>query len=114
MAPYEAKGLWRTVFVRDGHEALGHLRRAAHLPSVVVLDLKLPKLPGLDVVNQLRRSSFSLIPIVILSASNDPKDINASYKAGVNAYVVKPINFSQFDAAVLAIAGFWTINRIAG
>ena len=113
LAPHEAKSLYRTVFVRDGPEALGYLRGAAHLPVVVVLDLHLPKCHGLDVVNELRGSRFSQIPIVILSASSAPKDISACYKAGVNAYVVKPTNFREFESAVLAIASFWTINRIA-
>ena len=105
------------VVVRDGAEALDYLHtrgnyrsRARENPAVVLLDLKLPKVDGLEVLQQIRSDeTLKLIPVVVLTSSHEERDMVASYKLGVNAYVVKPVNFHEFVNAVKELGVFWAL-----
>jgi DNA-binding response OmpR family regulator len=105
------------VVARDGEEALDYLycrgkfnaRPDGH-PAVLLLDLKLPKVNGLEVLQQIRSDEkLKMIPVVVLTSSHEEKDMVASYKLGVNAYVVKPVDFHEFVNAVKELGVFWAI-----
>ena len=101
--------------VRDGEESLDYLHRRGNFktrendnPAVVILDLKLPKVSGHDVLRQIRSDeNLKLLPVVILTSSREEQDLIASYQLGVNAYVVKPVDFHQFIEAVKTLGIFW-------
>ena len=103
--------------VRDGEEALDYLYRRAQFrlrhpgnPAVVLLDLKLPKVHGLDVLKQIKSDEkLKSVPVVILTSSTEAPDLEQSYELGVNAYVVKPVEFAQFDTALKQIGLFWAV-----
>ena len=105
----------RVVVARDGEEALrllydpvrsGH---AAHTPKVVFLDLKLPKLSGLEVLRAIRSTDTTKrVPVVILTSSREERDIMASYEIGANGYVVKPLESQRFVECVSMLGTFWT------
>jgi CheY-like chemotaxis protein len=103
--------------VRDGTEALDYLytrgdyaARESGNPAVVLLDLKMPKVNGLQVLEQIKAdSSLKTIPVVMLTSSREEADLITSYELGVNAYVVKPVEFSDFMDAVRQLGGFWAV-----
>ena len=103
--------------VRDGAEALDYLyARGAYEgrpngnPAVILLDLKMPKVNGLDVLRQVKGDpALRTIPVVMLTSSREEGDLVASYQLGVNAYVVKPVEFSAFMDAVRQLGGFWAV-----
>ena len=105
------------VVTRDGEQALAYLysrgdyeTRSSGNPAVMLLDLKLPKIDGLEVLKQIRSDPvLSLIPVVVLTSSKEEKDMVASYKLGVNAYVVKPVDFHEFVNAIKELGGFWAV-----
>jgi CheY-like chemotaxis protein len=106
------------VFVaRDGQEALDYLYcrdqfsgRDGSRPAVMLLDLKLPKINGLEVLQQIRSDQeLRLLPVVILTSSHEEKDLVRSYELGVNAYVVKPVDFHAFVNAVKDLGVFWAM-----
>lgn len=105
------------VVARDGQEALDYLRRqgvfkmrAEGHPAVVLLDLKLPKVDGLEVLAQIKGDSqLQSIPVVMLTSSRQEQDLVTSYRTGVNAYVVKPIDFSEFQRSVKELGLFWAV-----
>ena len=105
------------VVARDGEEALDYLyRRGAHdtrengNPAVMLLDLKLPKVNGFEVLQQIRADEkLKMIPVVVLTSSREERDLVESYKLGVNAYVVKPVDFHQFVNAVKELGAFWAV-----
>jgi CheY-like chemotaxis protein len=105
------------VVVRDGEQALDYLHargnyssRARDNPAVMLLDLKLPKVDGLEVLRQIRSDErLRLIPVVVLTSSREDKDMVASYKLGVNAYVVKPVDFHGFVNAIKELGVFWAV-----
>lgn len=105
------------VTTRDGVEALDYLRcegsfagRPSGNPAVVLLDLKLPKLDGLQVLEQIKRDpALQPIPVVILTSSSEERDLLRSYTLGANAYVVKPVGFDNFITAVQDLGGFWAV-----
>jgi CheY-like chemotaxis protein len=105
------------VVVRDGEEALNYLNcqneyseRLSGNPAVMLLDLKLPKVDGLEVLRQVKSNeALKLIPVVVLTSSHEEKDLIASYKLGVNAYVVKPVDFHQFVHAIKELGVFWAV-----
>ena len=105
------------VVVRDGEEALDYLNhrgehadRSNENPAVILLDLKLPKVDGLEVLRQVKSSeALKLIPVVVLTSSHEEKDLVASYKLGVNAYVVKPVDFHAFVNAIKELGAFWAV-----
>ena len=102
---------------RDGAETLDYLwRRNAYAnrdggnPVLMLLDLKMPKVDGLEVLRQVKSSDqLKSIPIVVLTSSREEQDVVASYDSGVNAYVVKPVDFHDFINAVKLLGGFWAV-----
>jgi len=103
--------------VYDGEAALHYLYQQGHFvgrpsgnPAVILLDLKLPKVDGLEVLRAIRAdAALKFIPVVILTSSREEKDLVESYKLGVNAYVVKPVNFHEFIEAVKSLGVFWAL-----
>jgi two-component system, response regulator len=96
---------------RDGEEALQYFEdRSRPLPALVLLDLKLPRIMGLDVLKRLRAEERTkLVPIVVLTSSQQESDRWRSYVEGVNAYVVKPVAFDNFSEAVKQLGLFWLV-----
>lgn len=107
----------QVVVAQDGAEALDYLKRRGSFasrtdadPAVVILDLKMPKVDGIEVLRQMRsEEKLKLIPVVILTSSRESRDLGAAYKLGTNAYVVKPVNFKEFSEAVKEIGLFWAL-----
>lgn len=105
------------VAVRDGAEALDYLyRRGAYAnrtggsPALVLLDLKMPKVDGMEVLRQIKQDEeLRRIPVVMLTSSREEQDLLRSYDLGVNAYVVKPVAFTAFMEAVRQLGGFWAV-----
>jgi CheY-like chemotaxis protein len=105
------------VVVRDGVEALDYLYRRETFssrpegnPIVILLDLKLPRMDGIQLLKQLKSDEgMRLIPVVILTSSREDQDLEKCYKLGVNAYVVKPVRFTEFVEAVKKIGAFWAL-----
>jgi len=105
------------VVASDGEEALDYLfhqgkfqLRSGENPAVLLLDLKLPKVDGLQVLEAIRSDAkLKLIPVVVLTSSREERDMVASYKLGVNAYVVKPVDFHEFVNAIKELGVFWAI-----
>jgi len=99
------------VVAHDGAEALEHLfGDGATLPSLVLLDLKLPKIDGLEVLRRIRGSSHTrLLPVVVVTSSLQEEDILSSYQEGANAYVRKPVSFAEFSDAVKTLGMFWLL-----
>jgi len=105
------------AIVHDGAEALDYLYRRgtfagrpAGNPVVILLDLKMPKLDGVEVLRQLRSDGeMRLIPVVILTSSRESRDLAECYGLGVNAYVVKPVRFAEFVEAVKQVGMFWAL-----
>jgi DNA-binding response OmpR family regulator len=86
------------------------MRRAPSNPAVLLLDLKLPKIDGLEVLQQIKSDEkLKMIPVVVLTSSREEKDMVASYKLGVNAYVVKPVDFHEFVNAIKELGIFWAV-----
>ena len=107
----------QVMVTRDGQEALDYLycrgqfnTRSDGNPAVMLLDLKLPKIDGLEVLKQVRSDEYlKMIPVVVLTSSHEEKDMMRSYKLGVNAYVVKPVDFHEFVNAVKELGVFWAV-----
>ena len=105
------------VVTRDGEEALDYLycrgnfaTRTNDNPAVLLLDLKLPKVDGLEVLQQIKSDEkLKMIPVVVLTSSREERDMVASYKLGVNAYVVKPVDFHEFVNAIKELGIFWAV-----
>jgi CheY-like chemotaxis protein len=105
------------VVVRDGAEALDYLHRrgqyqsrTAGNPAVVLLDLKLPKVDGLEVLKVIRETeALKSMPVVMLTSSKEEQDLLRSYALGVNAYVVKPVDFNEFVRAIADLGIFWAV-----
>jgi CheY-like chemotaxis protein len=105
------------IVVRDGAEALDYLhargayaRREQGNPAVVLLDLKLPKVDGLEVLAEIRSgAALKSIPVVMLTSSREEQDLIRSYELGVNAYVVKPVDFQEFVRAIADLGIFWAV-----
>lgn len=105
------------VVVRDGQEALDYLRKEGNFaerqdgnPAIVFLDLKLPKLDGLQVLSRIRsEASLQTLPVVMLTSSREESDLARSYGLGVNAYVVKPVAFPDFIKALKELGLFWAV-----
>jgi CheY-like chemotaxis protein len=105
------------VVVRDGAEALDYLlqrgayaSREAGNPAVILLDLKLPKVDGLEVLKRVKSDpDLKTIPVVMLTSSREERDLAESYDSGSNAYVVKPVGFGEFVEAVRELGLFWAV-----
>jgi DNA-binding response OmpR family regulator len=105
------------VVVSDGEAALDYLycrasfsTRARENPAVLLLDLKLPKVNGLEVLQQIKADpTLKVVPVVVLTSSREERDMVASYQLGVNAYVVKPVDFHEFVNAIKQLGIFWAV-----
>jgi two-component system response regulator len=105
------------VHVRDGAEALDYLYRRGSFagrttgqPALLLLDLKMPKVDGLEVLRQIKGdAALKMIPVVMMTSSREEQDLVRSYELGVNAYVVKPLKFQDFVEAVKQVSGFWAV-----
>jgi CheY-like chemotaxis protein len=106
------------VVARDGEEALDYLfgtgkysgRDISQLPQLVLLDLKLPKVDGLQVLKEIRSNEKTkLLPVVVLTTSKEDSDVVTAYRLGTNAYVRKPVDFNEFSDAVRTLGLFWLI-----
>ncbi|MEB3209941.1 MAG: response regulator [Leptolyngbyaceae bacterium] len=98
------------LVARDGEEALGLIFSLEVLPSVVLLDLKLPKIDGLEVLRQIRaREQTRLLPVVVLTSSDEDRDIIESYSLGANSYVQKPVEIDQFTESVGQLGIYWAL-----
>ena len=105
------------VITRDGEEALDYLYRRGAFeqrpdcnPAVVLLDLKMPKVNGLEVLKQIKADpALKAIPVVMLTSSREERDLVSSYRLGANAYVVKPVDFSEFLEALSQVGRFWGV-----
>ena len=118
LAALEEHHLANEVLVlRDGAEALDYLHqrgsfsaRAPGNPAVIMLDIKMPKIDGLEVLRSIKSDeNFKMIPVVMLTSSREEKDLIESYRLGVNAYVVKPVDFDKFVKAVSQLGLFWAV-----
>lgn len=113
----EANLLNPIVHVEDGVEALDYLLRKGRYadrplgnPAVILLDIKMPRMDGLDVLQKLRETpDLRSIPVVILSSSREESDLARSWDLGVNAYVVKPVDVDQFFTAIKTLGQFWAV-----
>ena len=108
------------VHVKDGAEALDFVfatgryadRESANFPKVILLDIKMPKVDGIEVLRQLKsRESSKAIPVVIMTSSKEEQDIINSYQLGVNSYVVKPVDFDGFAKAVSQLGFYWLLTN---
>lgn len=105
------------IVARDGEEALDYLLRRGRFrerpeenPAVILLDLKMPRVDGLEVLRRIKSDDrLKTIPVVMLTSSREERDLIESYRLGINAYVVKPVGFEQFVEAVRQIGAFWAI-----
>ncbi len=106
------------VVARDGTEALDYLfgtgaysdRDASVTPQVILLDLKLPKIDGLEVLRRLRNDERTkLLPVVVITSSKEDKDLNESYRLGANSYIRKPVDFIQFTEAIKQLGLYWLV-----
>ncbi|MFH0736008.1 MAG: response regulator [bacterium] len=104
--------------VTDGEEALEFIfakgkysnRDVANIPRLILLDLKLPKIDGLEVLREIKNNPITkIIPVVVLTSSKEEKDIIESYKLGVNSYIVKPVDFDKFVEAVHDLGLYWLV-----
>jgi two-component system, response regulator len=109
------------VVARDGVEALDYLfgtgaytnRDLSHQPHIILLDLKLPKIDGLEVLRRLRADPrTSLLPVAILTTSNEEQDVLKSYQLGANSYIRKPVDFGQFMEAVRQLGLYWLVLNV--
>ncbi len=110
----------RITVARDGAEALDFLfgtgahaaRGSLQIPKVILLDLKLPKLSGLEVLARIKGDPRTrTIPIVVLTSSQEEKDLMESYQLGVNSYIVKPVDFDQFSECLKQIGIYWLVSN---
>jgi CheY-like chemotaxis protein len=107
----------RVIVVRDGAEVFDYLyregefaHRAGPNPSLILLDLRMPKVDGLEVLRRVKSDAkLNMIPVVVLTCSRAESDLVESYRLGVNAYVVKPVHFTEFVEAVSHLAMFWAL-----
>jgi len=108
----------KVVVAEDGEEALGYLfgtvayaaRDMAQLPALILLDLKLPKIDGLEVLRRIRASTKTKrLPVVILTSSKEEQDVAASYDLGANSYIRKPVDFGKFAEAIQTLGLYWLV-----
>ena len=108
-------------WVKDGEEALDYLfcdgsyadRNPGHPPKLVLLDIKMPKVDGIEVLRRVKGCELRTIPIVVMTSSNEERDVLESYRLGVNSYIVKPVQFDSFIETVSNIGLYWMLtNRV--
>ena len=110
----------KLVHVEDGQEALDYLfgkgkftgRELSKKPKVILLDIKMPKIDGIEVLRQIKTNiATKMIPVVIMTSSNEENDMITTYSLGVNSYVVKPVNFESFAKAVSELGLYWLLTN---
>jgi CheY-like chemotaxis protein len=108
-------------WVKDGEEALEYLfctgryagRDMAHPPRLVLLDIKMPKVDGIEVLRRVKSSALKQVPVVVMTSSNEERDVLESYRLGANSYIVKPVQFADFLDTVSSIGLYWVLtNRV--
>lgn len=112
----------RIIVAKDGAEALDHLYGSGefisnnYLPTLILLDLKLPKIDGLEVLARIRKEEKTkILPVIILTSSREQQDMIQGYSMGANSYIVKPVNFSNFVDAVNQLQLYWIVlNEVPG
>jgi two-component system, response regulator len=100
------------LHLQDGEEALNFLFQSnvSTIPKIILLDIKMPKVDGIEVLRKIKSDPYRrIIPVVVLTSSREERDIIESYKLGVNAYIVKPVEFDKFVKAVSEIGFFWLL-----
>jgi len=104
------KILNEVVVVKDGVEAIEYLTRSATLPALVLLDLKLPRMSGMEVLRQIRADNrFKLLPVVIMTSSREEQDVVQSYHLGANSFICKPVDFVHFIEVVRQLGMYWLL-----
>jgi two-component system response regulator len=110
-------------WVKDGEEALDYLfcrgmyagRDPTRPPKLVLLDIKMPKVDGIEVLRQIKASELRTVPVVVMTSSNEERDVVESYRLGVNSYIVKPVAFEAFIETVAKVDLYWMLtNRVPG
>ena len=110
----QVPALLEVSVARDGQEALDHLANGRLLPDLVLLDLKLPKISGLDVLSKTRQEARTAdLLIVVLTSSDEPSDIRASYRHHANSYIRKPVAFDEFATLVSQLGHYWLKTNLA-
>jgi len=108
-------------WVKDGEEALEYLfctgryagRELRHPPRLVLLDIKMPKVDGIEVLRRVKSSELKQVPVVVMTSSNEERDVLETYRLGVNSYIVKPVQFEDFMETVAKIGLYWVLsNRV--
>lgn len=108
-------------WVKDGEEALEYLfgtgryagRDVSQPPRLVLLDIKMPKVDGIEVLRRVKASELKQVPVVVMTSSNEERDVLESYRLGVNSYIVKPVQFDDFTETVAKIGLYWVLtNRV--
>lgn len=103
------------VVARDGAQAIdflfnGGADKIGHLPEIVLLDLNLPKINGLEVLEKIRKEEKTrILPVIVLTTSNEDRDRIESYKLGANSYIRKPVDFEQFSESILQLGVYWLV-----
>jgi two-component system response regulator len=101
------------VVAKDGEEALQRLFSGAPLPQLILLDLKLPKVDGLDVLRKIRGDEkLRMLPVVILTSSREERDLIDGYSLGANSYIQKPVDFEQFIEAARQLSLYWLVLNV--
>lgn len=110
------------VVTRDGHEAYEYLmaegqyagRNASDYPEVILLDIKMPRMNGLELLRRIRsKPTLKLLPVVILTSSKEDQDICESYNLGANSYIQKPVDFNQFVEAIRTLGLYWLVINVS-
>lgn len=108
------------IHLKNGVEAQDFLfgkgafkdRDLKNIPKVIVLDLKMPKIDGLEILTQIKANSLTKeIPVVVLTSSNEPRDIDKAYFLGANSYIVKPVDFDEFEKVVIDLGVYWLFRN---
>jgi len=118
---FKSAGLSHPLFaVEDGSQAIAYLsgkgpyadRKVYPLPRLVICDLKMPRVTGFEVIEWMRKDGFAkLVPIIVMSSSALPQDVNREYELGANAYMVKPADFRALERLIRTIAEFWNVGE---
>jgi DNA-binding response OmpR family regulator len=111
----------RLLHIADGAQALDFIfchnkyasRNIKNIPKVILLDLKLPKVSGLQILKELKKDKRTkMIPVIVLTSSKEESDIITSYELGANSYIVKPVNFESFSKAVIDLGMYWMLMNV--